>query len=222
MNDFLVEVVPAEVGVAVGGFHFEDTVADFEHGDVEGSAPEVVHGDVFFGLSVQAVRQRGGGGLVDDAEHFQTGDFAGVLGGLTLTVIEISGNGDHRLGDFFTEVGFRVLFQLLQNHRGNFRRRVGFAGGFDLHVAVGGLADLVGHVFQLLADFVVAAAHKAFHGGDGVQGVGDRLAFGGLTDQPLAVLGECDNRGRGPRALGVRDYHRLAAFHDGHTTVCGS
>ena len=41
----LVEVVPAEVGVARGGDHLDDPVADREDRDVEGPAAEVVDGD---------------------------------------------------------------------------------------------------------------------------------------------------------------------------------
>jgi hypothetical protein len=41
----MVEVVAAEEGVAVGGLHLEHAVADFEDGDVERAAAEVVDGD---------------------------------------------------------------------------------------------------------------------------------------------------------------------------------
>ena len=42
---------------------------------------------------------------------------------------------------------------------------------------------------------------------------------GDLADQPLPVLGERDDRRRGPPALLVRDDLRLAAFHDGDHRV---
>ncbi len=53
----MVEVVAAEVSVAVGGFHFENAVAEFEDRDIERTAAEVVDRDGFIGFLVQAVGQ---------------------------------------------------------------------------------------------------------------------------------------------------------------------
>ena len=69
VHDALVDVVAAQVGVAVGRLHLDDAFADFQDGDIEGAAAEVVHGDGFVFLLVQAVGQRRRRGLVDDALH---------------------------------------------------------------------------------------------------------------------------------------------------------
>ena len=66
-----VEVLAAQEGVAVGGLHLEHAVADLQHRDVERAAAEVVHGDALAILLVETVGQRGGGRLVDDAQHLQ-------------------------------------------------------------------------------------------------------------------------------------------------------
>jgi hypothetical protein len=63
----LVDVVAAEVGVAVGALDLDEVFADLEDRDVEGAAAEVVHGDELVLLLVEAVREGRGGGLVDDA-----------------------------------------------------------------------------------------------------------------------------------------------------------
>ena len=50
-------------------------------------------------LLAQAVRDGRGRGLVDDAEHIQTGDLAGVLCRVTLGVVEVCGDRNHGVLD---------------------------------------------------------------------------------------------------------------------------
>ena len=104
VDDGLVEVVAAEVRVAVGGLDLEDALAELEDGDVEGAAAQVEHEDRLVVLLVEAVGQRGRGGLVDDALDLEAGDLAGVLGGLALRVVEVGRDGDDRLGDLLAQV----------------------------------------------------------------------------------------------------------------------
>ena len=88
VDDALVEVFAAEEGIAVGGEHLELLFAldigDLDDRHVEGSAPQVIDGDlaVALFLLVQAEGQRRRRGLVDDALHVEAGDLARVLGGL--------------------------------------------------------------------------------------------------------------------------------------------
>jgi hypothetical protein len=58
----------------------EDAAGQLEDRDVEGAAAEVVDRDALVAWLVQAVGQRGRGRLVDDAQHLEAGDAAGVLG----------------------------------------------------------------------------------------------------------------------------------------------
>ena len=81
----MVEVVTAEVGVAVGGLNLENAVAELEDGDIESTAAEVEDCNLLVLVGfVEAVGKSGCRGLVDDTAHIQTCDFAGLLGGLTL------------------------------------------------------------------------------------------------------------------------------------------
>ena len=97
IDDAKVKVVPAQEGVAVGGFYFEHPVPDFENRNVEGSAAKIIHGDSFFFLFLQAVRQRCRGRFVDDPKDVEPRDLAGVFGGLALAVVEVRGHGNHRI-----------------------------------------------------------------------------------------------------------------------------
>src|SRR3546814_2993335 len=100
--DYLaVEILAAEEGVAVGRLHLEHAVADFEDRNVEGAAAQVIDGDrLVLGL-VEAIGERGRGRLVDDAQHFQPRDLAGVLGRLALGVVEVGG---HEIGRAYVEL----------------------------------------------------------------------------------------------------------------------
>src|SRR5699024_9241315 len=134
-----------------------------------------------------AVSQSRSGGLVDDTAHVQAGDGAGVLGGLTLAVIKVSGHGDHGLGNGLAQVGLGVRLQLGQNHG----------------------ADLLGVVVLAVDGNLVVGAHVTLDGAHGALGVGDGLALGHLADQTLAGLGEAHHTGGGAGALGVGDHNGL-------------
>jgi hypothetical protein len=95
---------------------------EFENRNVKGAASEIVDGDFATLFFVEAVSERSGGRLVDETEHFEAGDFAGVLGGLALGVIEIGWNGDDGTTDGFAEMGFGPVFQFAEDEGGNLRR----------------------------------------------------------------------------------------------------
>ena len=85
VDDALVPVVTAEVRVSRSRLDLEHAVADLEHGHVERAAAEVEHEDrLVVAFLVEPVRERGRGGLVDDAQHLEARDLAGLLGGLAL------------------------------------------------------------------------------------------------------------------------------------------
>jgi hypothetical protein len=98
LHHALVEVLAAQVRVAGGGDHLEDAGVDLQDGHVEGAAAQVEDEDVGLALLVEAVRDGGRGGLVDDARHVQPGDGAGILGGLRVCGLVPSARGAERSG----------------------------------------------------------------------------------------------------------------------------
>ena len=187
----VVEVLAAEERVAVGRLDLEDAVADLEDRHVEGAAAEVIDGDGLRVLLVEAVGQRRRGRLVDDAQHVETGDLAGVLGGLTLGVVEIGGDRDDGLRHLLAEIGLGGLLHLLQDHRRDLRGRIFLAGRLDPGIAIVGIDDLVGdHALVFLRRRILEGpADQTLDRKQRVFGIGNRLALGRLADEALAVVG---------------------------------
>ena len=113
----LVEVVAAQVRVAVGADHAEHAVGHLEHRHVERAAAQVKHHDLLLCLLLQAVGERRRGRLVDDPHHLEAGDLAGVLGGLPLRVVEVGRHGDDGLVDLVAEVALSALLQAAEHLR---------------------------------------------------------------------------------------------------------
>jgi hypothetical protein len=228
IHDALVEVVAAQVCVAVGGLHFELAravhVVQLEDGDVVRAAAQVEHGDLLVGLLVlvEAVGEGRRGGLIDDAEHVEAGDLAGVLGGLALCIVEVGRDGNDGLRDAMAEVVFGGLLHLLQDHRRDLGRRVALATHFDRGHVVRAGDDFVGYPRLLGLGFRGALAHEALDREDRILRVGDGLALGDLAHQALAVFREADDRRGCATALGVWNHHGIATFQHGHHRVGGS
>ena len=197
VDDALIEVIAAQVGITVGSQNFGNAVAHLDDGDIEGAAAEVVDHDLLVGFLIDAVGQRSGGGLVDDTLDVQAGNGACVLGGLTLAVVEVGGDSDDGLGDRLAQISLGVSLQLGEDHSTDLFGGVVLAAGVDL----------------------LGGAHLTLDRGDGILGVGDGLTLCDLTDQTLAGLGEADDRRGGAGALGVCDDNGLAAFHDSDAAI---
>ena len=221
-----VEVFATQVGVTVGGQYFELVLAihfgDFDDGNIEGAAAQVVHGDDgITALLVHAVGQGRSSGLVDDAFDVQTGDAACVLGGLALAVVEVGRHSDNRFGDGLAQIVLGGLLHFLQHFGGNLRRGHFLAAHFHPGVAIIGFRDFERHAGNIFLYFIVGelAADQALHRVQGVVRVGNRLAFGGLAHQYFAIFVKSDDGRRGAVAFAVFDDLGFVSFHDRHAGV---
>lgn len=127
----VIEILTTQVGVTVSSLDFKDALIDGQQRHIESTATEVEDQNVALaaGLLVKSVRDGSSSGLVDNAEHFETSDGAGILGGLTLTVVEVSRDGDDSLLHCSVEVRLRDVAHLGKHHRGNLLggKRLGLA-----------------------------------------------------------------------------------------------
>jgi hypothetical protein len=224
VDEALVPVLAAEIGVAVGAAHLEHAVGDLEDRDVERPAAEVEHGDPPGSALVETDGERGGGRLVQDPQHLEAGDPSRVLGGLALRVVEVGGNRDHGLLDRSAEEVRCRLAHLREHHRRDLLRRIGTSADRHAHVAVQGRRDRerrdLGEALHFLA--VALAADHALDRVQRIRGVGHRLPLRDLADQLLAGARERHHRGRRSRALGIGDHLGLAVLEQRNAGVRGS
>mmetsp|Transcript_24054 Transcript_24054/g.67388 ORF Transcript_24054/g.67388 Transcript_24054/m.67388 type:complete len:218 (-) Transcript_24054:493-1146(-) len=124
LHHVLVKVLPAQVRVTRRGEHLEDPVVDGEDGHIERAASQIVHHDVLLPvLLVEAVGDRRGRGLVEDAQDVQPRDRTGILGSLPLGVVEVRRHGNHRVRHLLAQIRLGRLLHLLQDHGRHLLRR---------------------------------------------------------------------------------------------------
>ena len=225
VDDPLVKVVAAKVGVAVRRLHLKDAVAKLQDRDVERSATKVVDGDLLFLLLVETVGERRCSWLINDALDVKARNAAGIFRCLSLRVVKVGRHRNHGFGDLLAEERLCISLELLQNHRLDLLWRIGSAINLDLHaVAAGILLYNVGNeTFRLQRlNVIKTSTHEALDAKDGVRWIRYRLALCQLANESLAALAESNNRWNGSSALGGANHRWLTADHGGNNAVRGS
>ena len=223
-DEQIVDVVAAEMRVAVGGNDFKDSVVQLQDGDVEGAAAEIVDRDDAVLLFVEAVGERRGGRLVYQAQYFEARDAARVFCGLALGVVEVGRNGDNGFRNRAAEKAFGAALELAENERGNFRRRESLVAELDAQDFAGlqVFGEAEREELQFFLDVFHAASHEAFDGVDGALRRFDQGVARGIADDGLVVRVERDHRGEKIQAILARNYDRGLPLHEGHQGVGGA
>jgi len=118
VDELVIEVLSSQMGVTIGGFDLEDTFLDGKEGDIESTSTKIEDEDVslLLSLSVKAVGDGSSGWLVNDSKNVQTRDGSGILGGLSLGIVEISWDSDDGGINWLSEVRLSDLLHLNKNH----------------------------------------------------------------------------------------------------------
>ena len=220
VDQHVVEIVTAQVRIAIGRFHFEHAVAQLQDRNIARTAAQVEDGDLhILAFLIQTVSQRSGRRLVDDTPHLQARDLTGLLRSLTLRVGKIGRNGDYRFRNLLPQVILGRLLHFLQNDRRNLLRRI--LAAVDIHTRriVIAANHLIRRTLDLLCHLIVSFAHKTFDREDRTLGVRNRLTFGRIADLTLAVVGERDDRRSRTMPFGIRNYDGFVTFHHCDTRV---
>jgi len=229
VDELVVEILTTQVSVTVGGLDLEDTFLNGEEGDIESTTTKIEDEDVLFllRLSIETVGNGCGGWLVDDSEDVESRDGSGILGGLSLGVVEISWDSDDGRLDGLSEVGFGDFLHLDQNHGGDFLS-LEFLGlalvlDDDSWLIVGTSLDFEWPELDVSLDGLLSklSADESLGIEDSVGGVSGSLVLSRVADESLLVS-EGDVGWGGVQTLIVGDDFDLVVHPHSDAGVGGS
>ena len=195
VDKHIVEVLASQVSVTVRGLHFEDSVFNREQRYIKSATTEIKDEHILLALAllVETVSDGGSSRLIDDTLYVQTGNGAGVLGSLSLRVIEVGWDSDDSRGDSLAEVSLSDLLHLAEDHgrdllslellllalKVDLDERLLTWAGYDLKWPE---SDIVLHssVAKLATNQALGVEH-------GVGWVSGDLVLGGVTNETLLL-----------------------------------
>jgi hypothetical protein len=121
VNHAVIEILSSQVGVSSGGLDLKDSLLNGQKTDIEGSSSKIEDEHILLlSLLVKTVGDSSGGRLIDDTKDVQSRNGSGILGGLTLRVVEVGGDGDDGVLDLLSEVSLGNLLHFGENHGRDF------------------------------------------------------------------------------------------------------
>ncbi len=119
--DAIIEVNAAQFRVAMRGMDAQRLFGFGKDGNVQRTAAEVEHEQVFLGFrAFDGVGKRGSRRLIDQSERVQADDFRRRQQCFPRRAAEIGRNGQNHILNRFADFSLRVGDDMLQNQRGHF------------------------------------------------------------------------------------------------------
>mmetsp|Transcript_20197 Transcript_20197/g.58557 ORF Transcript_20197/g.58557 Transcript_20197/m.58557 type:complete len:686 (-) Transcript_20197:20-2077(-) len=224
----VIKVLSTQVSISSSGLNLEDSFLNGQQGDIESTSTQVEDQNIlFFSLLVQTVGNGGSGRFVNDTKNVESSNGSSVLGGLTLRVVEVSGDSDDSVLDFLAQVSFSDILHLGKNHGGDFfsLELLGFSLVFDLNDggASGSRDDLERPVLHIGLNTRVRklASDQTLGIEDSVGGVHGSLGLGGISNQTLS-FGKGNVGRSGTVTLVIGNNFDTIILPDTYTRVGGS
>jgi len=229
VDKLVVEIFSSQVSVTVGGLDLEDTLINGQKGDIKSTSTKIEDENVLLllGFLVETVSNSSGGWLVDDSGNVKSSNGSGILGGLSLGVIEISWNSDDGVLDSLSEVRLSDFSHLDQNHGGDFFwlefLLLSLEGDRDDWLLSVTLLDLEWPELDVSLDSVVRelSSDKSLGIEDGVSWVSGNLILGSVSNKSF-FFSEGNIGWGGVKTLIVGDDFDLVVYPHSDAGVGGS
>ena len=202
-----IPIVSTQMGIPIRRLHLEQPVPNIQNRDIKSPTAQIINRNLLILLLIQSVGQRGRSRLVNDPQNFQPSNFSRILRRLTLAIVEISRHRDHRLGDFLSQLRFRIRLEFGQNKGGNFLGRKRFLlplhFHFDMRIPILRCHHFVGQPLRLFLHLNKFATDQPLDRKNCVLGISHRLPLRRLPHHPLPTLRKSHNRRSGARSLRI-------------------
>ena len=220
--DYMVEIVSAEVGIAVGGFNLKYAVAKFKDRNIECTATKVKHGYLLVLVCfVKTISQCRCGWFVNNTFNCEACNFSGLFSCLALRIVKICRYCNNSFCYSLAKEFFCGFLHLLENHRRNFLRCV-FTSVYVNTWSIVDVYYFIRYTFNLVFNLVICFSHETFDRIDCTLRVCDGLTFCRIADFTFAAVYECHYRGCCVVAFAVRDNNRVVTFKNGYTGISRS
>ena len=213
--------------VAVGREHLKHSLLDAKNGDVEGTAPKVVHRDKAGVTLVEAIGERRRRRFVDDPDHVEPGDTAGVTRRGALCIVEVRGHGDDGPVDLRIDIALLgkerlgAVLQFAEDERRDFRRGEFPLAEPDADDAPRFAGDAEWEEARFVTNVVEPFAHEPLDGVHGTVRVGEQPALRFAPDIDRFVVRRHDRRHQ-RAAVGIANDDGHAVLHEGDEAVGGA
>ena len=135
LDDLVIEIVAAEMVVAVARYDLDDTCFYPHDRRIKGSSAKIIDQDALALMLRRLIDKGRRCRLIDDTNDLQPSNLARLARCLTLRIGEIGGNRYYCLAHWLPEALFGDVLEALQDYRRDFLWRVLAPGEMDFVVA---------------------------------------------------------------------------------------
>jgi hypothetical protein len=118
VDETVVKIFTSQVGITSSSLDLENTLLNGKERDIKGSSSKIENENIAFpsNLLVETVGDGSRCRFVDDTEDVETRDGSGVLGCLTLGVVEVGGDSDNSIANSRAKVRLCSFPHLGEDH----------------------------------------------------------------------------------------------------------
>mmetsp|Transcript_33377 Transcript_33377/g.45689 ORF Transcript_33377/g.45689 Transcript_33377/m.45689 type:complete len:468 (-) Transcript_33377:106-1509(-) len=193
LHDSLIKIFASKMSITSSRKDFKDTRVNGQNRNIKSTTTKIVNHDVLFLVFlIKSISNRSSGRLVDDSKNVQTGNGTSVLGGLTLSIIEIGRDSDDSSRDLLSKIRLSDFFHLSQNHRRDFLGGENLVVSLDLNSHVGFsvlVEDLEWKKFHVRLNSVIGiiTTNQTLDIKESVLGIQSSLVLGSFSDQTFSI-----------------------------------